>query len=50
MGASTGGLDIIAMILSKIKDKPVGTYFFFLMQLSLSLLAMYMDGKKRYIR
>lgn len=29
MGASTGGLDIIAMILSKIKDKPVGTYFFF---------------------
>ena len=44
-GASTGGLDIIAMILSKIKDKPVGTYFFFLMQLSLSLLAMYMDGK-----
>ena len=28
-GASTGGLDIIAMILSKIKDKPVGTYFFF---------------------
>ena len=44
-GASTGGLDIIAMILSKIKDKPVGTYFFFLMQLSLSPLAMYMDGK-----
>ena len=29
VGASTGGLDIIAMILSKIKDKPVGTYFFF---------------------
>ena len=27
-GASTGGLDIIAMILSKVKDKPVGTYFF----------------------
>ena len=50
VGASTGGLDIIAMILSKIKDKPVGTYFFFLMQLSLSLLAMYMDGKKRCIR
>lgn len=49
-GASTGGLDIIAMILSKIKDKPVGTYFFFLMQLLLSLRVMYMGGRKRYIR
>jgi uncharacterized membrane-anchored protein YitT (DUF2179 family) len=29
-GASTGGLDIIAMILSRKKDKPVGTYFFLL--------------------
>lgn len=29
-GASTGGLDIIAMILSRKKDKPVGTYFFFM--------------------
>lgn len=29
-GASTGGLDIIAMILSRMKDKPVGTYFFML--------------------
>ncbi|ENQ3080489.1 TPA: YitT family protein [Bacillus pseudomycoides] len=27
-GASTGGLDIIAMILSRRKGKPVGTYFF----------------------
>ncbi|MDP7977562.1 YitT family protein [Bacillus sp. WLY-B-L8] len=27
-GASTGGLDIIAMILSRMKGKPVGTYFF----------------------
>ncbi|WP_102347382.1 YitT family protein [Bacillus sp. Marseille-P3661] len=27
-GASTGGLDIIAMILSRMKDKPVGTYIF----------------------
>lgn len=27
-GASTGGLDIIAMILSRMKDKPVGNYFF----------------------
>ncbi|MGD6817666.1 YitT family protein [Metabacillus sp. 84] len=29
-GASTGGLDIVAMILSRKKDKPVGTYFFML--------------------
>lgn len=27
-GASTGGVDIIAMVLSRIKDKPVGTYIF----------------------
>ncbi|WP_078548170.1 YitT family protein [Litchfieldia alkalitelluris] len=29
-GASTGGLDIVAMLLSRMKDKPVGTYFFIL--------------------
>jgi uncharacterized membrane-anchored protein YitT (DUF2179 family) len=29
-GASTGGLDIIAMVLSRMKDKPVGTYMFIL--------------------
>ncbi|WP_227395776.1 YitT family protein [Jeotgalibacillus aurantiacus] len=27
-GASTGGMDIIAMILSRLNDKPVGIYFF----------------------
>ncbi|MBO9128669.1 YitT family protein [Bacillus sp. 165] len=27
-GASTGGLDIVAMILSRLKDKPIGIYFF----------------------
>jgi uncharacterized membrane-anchored protein YitT (DUF2179 family) len=27
-GASTGGMDIIAMVLSRMKDRPVGTYFF----------------------
>ncbi len=30
MGASTGGLDIVAMVLSRMNDKPVGTYFFML--------------------
>ncbi|MDF1507401.1 YitT family protein [Robertmurraya sp. DFI.2.37] len=29
-GASTGGLDIIAMVLSRMNDRPVGTYFFML--------------------
>ncbi len=29
-GASTGGMDIIAMILSRKNDRPVGTYFFIL--------------------
>jgi uncharacterized membrane-anchored protein YitT (DUF2179 family) len=29
-GASTGGLDIIAMVLSRMKDKPVGPYMFIL--------------------
>lgn len=27
-GASTGGMDIIAMVLSRMQDRPVGTYFF----------------------
>lgn len=27
-GASTGGMDIIAMILSRMKDKPIGSYLF----------------------
>ena len=27
-GASTGGLDIIAMVLSRMKDKPIGNYIF----------------------
>jgi uncharacterized membrane-anchored protein YitT (DUF2179 family) len=27
-GASTGGLDIVAMVLSRENDRPVGTYFF----------------------
>lgn len=29
-GASTGGLDIIAMILSRMKDRPIGVYFLFI--------------------
>lgn len=29
-GASTGGMDIVAMVLSRMKDKPIGTYFLLL--------------------
>ncbi len=29
-GASTGGLDIVAMVLSRMKDRPVGNYIFIL--------------------
>ncbi|WP_042224610.1 YitT family protein [Oceanobacillus manasiensis] len=27
VGASTGGMDIVAMVLSRVKDRPIGTYF-----------------------
>ena len=30
LGASTGGMDIIAMVLSRLQDKPIGTYFLLL--------------------
>lgn len=30
LGASTGGLDIVAMVLSRLKDRPIGTYFLML--------------------
>ncbi|AUJ25770.1 MULTISPECIES: YitT family protein [Virgibacillus] len=30
VGASTGGMDIVAMVLSRMKDKPIGTYFLML--------------------
>jgi uncharacterized membrane-anchored protein YitT (DUF2179 family) len=42
-GASTGGLDIIAMILSRMKDKPVGQYFF-LMNAIIIISAGYLFG------
>lgn len=42
-GASTGGMDIIAMVLSRMKDKPVGTYFFTLNALII-LTAGYIFG------
>ncbi|WP_172370617.1 YitT family protein [Sporosarcina jiandibaonis] len=30
LGASTGGMDIVAMVLSRLQDKPIGTYFLIL--------------------
>lgn len=30
VGASTGGMDIVAMVLSRMNDKPIGTYFLML--------------------
>ncbi|WP_396193591.1 YitT family protein [Fictibacillus barbaricus] len=42
-GASTGGLDIIAMVLSRMKNKPIGGYFFILNGLII-LAAGYLFG------
>ncbi|WP_043933081.1 YitT family protein [Bacillus sp. EB01] len=42
-GASTGGLDIIAMVLSRVKDKPVGIYIFALNSI-ITLSAGYLFG------
>jgi len=42
-GASTGGMDIIAMVLSRMKDKPVGIYFFS-MNSGIILAASYIFG------
>lgn len=42
-GASTGGLDIIAMVLSRKKDKPIGTYIF-IMNAFIILTAGYLFG------
>ncbi|PAV29225.1 hypothetical protein CIL05_12575 [Virgibacillus profundi] len=39
LGASTGGMDIVAMVLSRMKDKPIGTYF-----LSLNAVIIAMAG------
>lgn len=48
-GASTGGLDIIAMILSRMKDKPVGTYFFALNAVIIITAGLVFGWKKRFI-
>lgn len=45
-GGSTGGLDIIALVLSKLKGKPVGTYFF-LFNAIIILTAGYLYGMEK---
>lgn len=39
LGASTGGMDIVAMILSRLNDKPIGIYF-----LILNAIVIFMAG------
>ncbi|MFG6116188.1 YitT family protein [Halobacillus sp. MO56] len=36
-GASTGGLDIVAMVLSRMKDRPIGIYFLILNSIIIAL-------------
>ncbi|WP_433751126.1 YitT family protein [Falsibacillus pallidus] len=45
-GASTGGLDIVAMILSRMKDRPVGTYFFMLNAIIITSAGLLYGGDK----
>ncbi|WP_114744239.1 YitT family protein [Falsibacillus pallidus] len=45
-GASTGGLDIVAMILSRMKDRPVGTYFFMLNAVIITSAGLLYGGDK----
>jgi uncharacterized membrane-anchored protein YitT (DUF2179 family) len=45
-GASTGGMDIIAMVLSRMKDKPIGTYFFTLNALIILTAGYVFDWEK----
>ena len=53
-GASTGGMDIIAMLLSRMKDRPVGTYLFALngiiIVISLISAAVYFVLMKKNIK
>ncbi|WP_347552751.1 YitT family protein [Pseudalkalibacillus hwajinpoensis] len=45
-GASTGGMDIVAMILSRMKDRPIGTYFFSLNSLIILTAGMLYGWEK----
>ncbi|MGV3329999.1 YitT family protein, partial [Streptococcus suis] len=45
-GASTGGLDIIALILSRVKDRPIGTYMFILNAIIIVLAGLLYGAEK----
>ncbi|MBU8877429.1 YitT family protein [Bacillus sp. FJAT-29790] len=45
-GASTGGMDIIAMVLSRMNDKPVGIYFFTLNSIIIITAGALYGGEK----
>lgn len=45
-GASTGGMDIIVMVISRLKDKPVGTYFFTLNAIIILSAGLVFDWEK----
>ncbi|MDQ0160321.1 YitT family protein [Alkalibacillus salilacus] len=45
-GASTGGMDIVAMVLSRLKDRPIGIYFLTLNGAIIVLAGMVYDPEK----
>ncbi|MYL32261.1 DUF2179 domain-containing protein [Pontibacillus yanchengensis] len=45
-GASTGGMDIVAMILSRLRDRPIGTYFFIMNATIIILAGLLYDWEK----
>ncbi|WP_188207111.1 YitT family protein [Alkalibacillus aidingensis] len=46
LGASTGGMDIIAMVLSRLKDRPIGVYFLTLNGLIIVFAGLVYDPEK----
>src|SRR5690625_3111629 len=42
-GASTGGMDIVAMILSRLQDKPIGIYFLILNAMIIAVAGILYD-------
>ncbi|WP_027963912.1 YitT family protein [Halalkalibacillus halophilus] len=46
LGASTGGMDIVAMVLSRLKDRPIGIYFLSLNSLIILLAGVLYDPEK----
>ncbi|GLO65633.1 MULTISPECIES: YitT family protein [Oceanobacillus] len=49
IGASTGGMDIVAMILSRLKDKPIGNYFLIMNSIIIAIAGiMYLPENALY--